>query len=73
MPAPKCDLPGCRRALRRDRLVPFVVVIDGYRLRGLACSQLHADETRRGWETGDAFHSRFLPNFRHPDTRKAVA
>jgi hypothetical protein len=62
--APRCDLPGCRRALRPDRLVRFVVNFDGHPLRGLACSQLHADETKRGWETRDAFGARFLPQTR---------
>lgn len=58
---PRCDLPGCRRPLRRDRLARFVVTIDGIRLNGVACNQAHANEVIRGWTTRDVFHSRFLP------------
>lgn len=42
----------------------FNVDFDGVNLRGMACTQLHADETKRGWETRDAFGARFLPQTR---------
>lgn len=54
-----CALPRCTATPLRVEAVPVSVEFDGRRLRGLVCTDEHAAELRRGWETRDAFGPEF--------------